>query len=61
MIQKCVLKKCALLDETRFAPYKDYTVFIIDGIYLIFEDEIIQDFDIDYYKDVFEIIETVDD
>ncbi len=60
MIQKAKFKKGKLLEDSRFAPYEGYTVFIIDESILIFEEEIITDFDIKYYRKVFQIIETVD-
>ncbi len=60
MIQKAEFKKCELLQDSRFAPYEGFTVFIIAETYLIFEDEIIDDFDIEYYSDIFNIIETTD-
>ncbi len=60
MIQKCVFKKGEQLEDTRFAPHKGEVVFLIDEAILIFEDEIIKDFDLDYYDDILEIIETVE-
>lgn len=60
MIKKATFKDCALLQDSRYAPFAGYTVFIINDTYLIFEDEIIEDFDVDYHKDIFEIEQTVD-
>jgi hypothetical protein len=59
-IVKAIFKAGPKLDDSRFAPYEGDTVFIIDDDILIHDNEIIQDFDVDYYRDVFEIIESVD-
>lgn len=59
MIQKAILKKCDLLEESQFAPYSGYTVFIIDNEHMILNDEIYEDIDVEYYSEIFEIIETV--
>ena len=59
MIQKATLKDVPMLQDSRFAPYVGETVFIIDRAYLIFpvEEEIVTDFDVEYYRDIFEINE----
>lgn len=59
-VTKAILKKGKLLDETRFAPYEGYTVFIVDERIIILEEEIIEDFDVPYYKAIFNIVEVVD-
>ena len=59
MIEKAIFKAGNLLEESRFAPYVGDVVFIINQEYIIYDDEIYKDFDIDYYKDIFEIIEAV--
>ena len=60
MIQKATFIEGDLLEESRFAPYAEYVVFIIDNDYLIFEEEIIMDFDVEYYMDIFDITKTVE-
>lgn len=59
-VSKATFVKGIVLDETRFAPYAGYTVFIIDDSILIFDEDIIEDFDIVHYKEIFDIIETID-
>jgi len=59
MIQKAKFKAGDELEDTRFAPYEGEVVFIIDEDYLIVGDEIVTDFDVQFYKGIFEIIETV--
>ena len=62
MIQKAKFKEGYQLSETRFAPYADYDVWIIDKEILIFpefDESIIQDFDVYHNSDMFDIIETV--
>ena len=49
-----------LLQDSRFAPFKGETAFIIDRQYLTHADEIHTDFDIDYYGDIFDIQEEVE-
>jgi len=58
-VVKAVFKAGAKLEECRFAPYEGDIVFIIDDDILIHEYEIIEDFDVEYYKEIFEIIESV--
>lgn len=60
MIEKATFKDGDLLQDSRFAPFAGDTVFIIDDCFLIFNDEIIIDFDIIYYKDIFEITESIE-
>jgi len=57
MVVKAIFKAGPKLDDCRFAPYEGETVFIINDDILIFDNEIIDDFDTEYYKDIFEIIE----
>ncbi len=59
-IQFANFKKCALLEDTAFAPYFDYPVIIIDNSILIVDGEVTDDFDMEYYKSIFEITETVE-
>lgn len=58
MIQKATFKAGQKLEDCRFAPHEGEIVFIIDEEYLILGDEVIEDFDIEFYKDIFEITET---
>ncbi len=60
MIQKAILIKGNLLEETRLAPYVGDVVFIVDDEYLILAEEIIEDFDIKYYREIFDVTQTVD-
>lgn len=60
MVEKAKFKKGNLLEKTRFAPYSDYPVFIIDDRILIVDDEIIDDFDIAEHREIFEVIEIVE-
>jgi hypothetical protein len=57
MIQKATLVKCEALEETRFAPYAGDIVFIIDSEYIILNDEVHEDFDIEGNMEIFDITE----
>jgi hypothetical protein len=59
MVVKATFKAGAKLEDSRFAPYEGDIVFIIDDDILIHDDEIIEDFDVEYYKEIFEIVESV--
>jgi len=59
-IKKATFKRCRAIEDCRFAPYVGDTVFIVNDDILIFEDEIILDFDVEYYEEIFDIIETVE-
>ena len=59
MVQKAVFKDGPDLQGCRFAPYAGDLLFIIDRSILIHNDEIIEDFDVEYYNNIFEIKETV--
>jgi hypothetical protein len=59
-IQEAVFINCKKLDDSRFAPYAGDTVFIINDDILIFNDEIIEDFDVEYYLEIFDIKNTID-
>lgn len=56
-VKKAIFKEGRELEDTRFAPNAGETVFIVDDDILIFDDEIIRDFDVQYYIKAFEIIE----
>lgn len=58
MIEKATFKECKKLDDCRFAPNVGEIVFIIDNDILIHNNEVITDFDVEYYREIFEVVET---
>ena len=59
-IEIATFKDVPELQETRFAPYVGYTCYIIDDEVLLFEGQIITDFDVISNQDLFDITERYD-
>lgn len=60
-IQKATFKECPEIQETRFAPYVGYTVFIINDQIVIYDQRIeLLEIDVEH-ETIFEVIETFED
>jgi hypothetical protein len=61
LIERAIFKDNEQIQETRFAPYVNCQFWLISRKYIILKDKLYDDFDFEYYEDIYEVIEDEDE